>query len=191
MCKYITILARRKQIYMMSFKTLSKFYFSILLVSISFFSLAQTKEIDPLQKRVFNMSLNEIKDGTPQKKLLKDVMEFKNGKLFSDLLNEKYGYKWIKYRIEKDSIFTDSTDTEVRYLEIEASATDETNQTVMISLVQLEWDLDGTYKITKNDKLKKHFEVAGREKGGKPKKDKKNPPDKMRMEGEEPPQKKE
>ncbi|MDZ4665074.1 MAG: hypothetical protein SGJ15_09380 [Bacteroidota bacterium] len=176
---------------MMSFKALSKFYFSILLVSISFFGLAQTKEKDPLNKRVFNMSLSEMKDGVAQKKLLKDVMEFKNGKLYSDLLNEKFGYKWIKYRIEKDSIFTDSTDTEVRYLEIEASATDETNQTVMISLKQLEWDLDGTYKITKNDKLKKHFEVTGREKGGKPKKDKKNPPDKMRMEGEEPPQKKE
>ncbi len=175
----------------MSFKALSKFYFSILLVSISFFGLAQTKEKDPLNKRVFNMSLSEMKDGVAQKKLLKDVMEFKNGKLYSDLLNEKFGYKWIKYRIEKDSIFTDSTDTEVRYLEIEASATDETNQTVMISLKQLEWDLDGTYKITKNDKLKKHFEVTGREKGGKPKKDKKNPPDKMRMEGEEPPQKKE
>jgi hypothetical protein len=176
---------------MMSFKPLSKFYFTILLTSISFFGLAQTKEKDPLNKRVFNMSLAEMKDGVAQKKLLKDVMEFKNGKLFSELLNEKFGYKWIKYRIEKDSIFTDSTDTEVRYLQIEASATDESNQTVMISLIQLEWDLDGTYKITKNDKLKKHFDVTGREKGGKPKKDKKNPPDKMRMEGEEPPQKKE
>jgi hypothetical protein len=176
---------------MMSFKPLSKLYFSILLVSISFFSLAQTKEKDPLNKRVFNMSLAEIKDGVAQKKVIKDEMEFKNGKLYSNILNEKFGYKWIKYRIEKDSIFTDSTDTEVRYLQIEASATDETNQTVMISLTQLEWDLDGTYKITKNDKLKKQFDVTGREKGGKPKKDKKNPPDKMRMEGEEPPQKKE
>lgn len=87
----------------MSFKPLSKFYFTILLTSISFFGLAQTKEKDPLNKRVFNMSLAEMKDGVAQKKLLKDVMEFKNGKLFSELLNEKFGYKWIKYRIEKDS----------------------------------------------------------------------------------------
>ncbi len=174
----------------MSFKTLPKLYFSILLMSFSYFSLAQTKEKDPLNKRVFNMSLGEMKDGVAQKKLQKDVMEFKNGKLFSELLNEKFGYKWIKYRVEKDSIYTDSTDTEVRYLQIEASATDESNQTVMISLTQLEWDLDGTYKITKNDKLKKHFDVSGREKGGKPKKDKNKVPDKMRMEGEEPPKEK-
>lgn len=136
------------------------------------------------------MSLSEIKDGNPQKKVLADQMEFKGGKLYSDLLFDKFGYKWIKYRIEKDSIYTDSTDTEVRYLLIEASATDETNQTVMISLVQLESDLDGTYKITKNDKMKKYFEVVGREKGGKPKKSKDKVPDKMRMEGEEPPKEK-
>jgi hypothetical protein len=54
----------------------------------------------------------------------------------------------------------------------------------MISLTTLEWDIEGTYKITKNDKIKKHFEVTGREKGGKPKKNKKNPPEKMKMEGE-------
>ena len=36
---------------MMSFKPLSKFYFTILLTSISFFGLAQTKEKDPLNKR--------------------------------------------------------------------------------------------------------------------------------------------
>jgi hypothetical protein len=175
---------------MMSFKTLSKFYLCVLLVSFTFFSKSQTKERDPLNKRVFNMSLAEVKDGVPQKKLLQDEVEFKGGKIFSSLLNEKFGYKWIKYRLEKDSIYTDSTDTEVRYLQIEASATDEGNQTVMISLTQLEWDLDGTYKITKNDKLKKHFDVTGREKGGKPKKDKNKVPDKMRMEGEEPPQEK-
>ena len=133
------------------------------------------------------MSLVEIKDGVAQKKILKDEMEFKNGKLFSDILHDKYGYKWIKYRIEKDSIYTDSTDVEVRYLEIEATATDESNQTVMISLVKLEWDLDGTYKLTKNDKLKKHFDASGRAKGGKPKKNKNKTPVKMRMEGEEPP----
>ncbi len=171
----------------MSFKALPKFCLCILLLSFTFSGKSQTKEKDPLAKRVFNMSLNEVKDGTPQKKLLKDEVEFKGGKIFSSLLNEKFGYKWIKYRVEKDSIYTDSTDTEVRYMQIEASATDESNQTVMISLVQLEWDLDGTYKITKNDKLKKYFEVTGREKGGKPKKDKNASKEKMRVEGEEPP----
>lgn len=176
---------------MMNFKILTKAQFLIAFCIFSISALAQTQEKDPLHKRIFNMSLNEVKDGAPQKKLLKDELEFKNGKLFSTLLNEKFGYKWIKYRIEKDSIYTDSTDTEVRYLDIQATATDESNQTIMITLVTVEWDIEGSYKITKNDKLKKYFEVVGREKGGKPKKDKKNPPEKMRLEGEEPQQKKE
>lgn len=167
----------------MNIKVFSKAALLLLFSFYSFVSIAQ-KEKDPLNKRVFNLSLNEVKDGQPQKKLLQDKLEFKGGKLFSDFMFDKYQYKWIKYRIEKDSIYTDSTDTEVRFLAIEATATDESNQTVMMSFNILEWDIEGTIKITKNDKLKKHFEFVGREKGGKPKKDKKNPPEKQRMEGE-------
>lgn len=102
-----------------------------------------------------------------------DKLYFKNGKLFSDFLYDKFGYKWIRYRINKDSIFTDSTDTEVRFLLVEASLTDDNNQTVLLDFTTQEWDLDGTIKITKNDKLKKYYDMAGREKGGKPKKVKK------------------
>jgi hypothetical protein len=176
----------------MKFTHISKKLLLILFISITAISFAQKEEIDPLKKRKFNVSLNEIKDGVPQKKLLPDLIEFKNGKLFSDFLSDKFQYKWIKYRIEKDSIYTDSTDTEVRFLAIEATATDEGNQTVMMSFTILEWDIEGTIKITKNDKLKKHFEFVGREKGGKPKKKKKKDgEDKMRMEGEPAEQKKE
>jgi hypothetical protein len=90
--------------------------------------------------------------------------------LFSDYLYDKFQYKWLKYRINKDSIFTDSTDTEVRLLEVEATVTDEANQTVNISFSVQEWDIEGGIKITKNDKLKRAFDFVGREKGGKPKK---------------------
>ena len=67
--------------------------------------------------------LDESKDGVAGKKAISDKLEFKEGKLFSDYLYDKFGYKWIRYRINKDSIFTDSTDTEVRLLVVEASAT--------------------------------------------------------------------
>ncbi|HQQ94792.1 MAG TPA: hypothetical protein PLQ93_09570 [Bacteroidia bacterium] len=130
-------------------------------------------EMDPLNRRKFNVMLDEVKDGVPTKKTIKDVMYFKSGRLFSDYLYDKYQYKWIRYRINKDSIFTDSTDTEVRYLEIEASITDEANQSAIFNLVAVEWDIDGTIKITKNDKVKRYFDVVGREIGGKPKKEKK------------------
>ena len=107
------------------------------------------------------------------KKTIADQVTFKDGKLFSDYLFEKFGYKAIRYRINKDTIYTDSTDTEVRQLEVEASATNEDNQTAAITFTTVEWDIDGVIKITKNDKLKKYFDFAGREKGGKPKKEKK------------------
>jgi len=137
------------------------------------FNTIQSQEIDPLNKRKFNVLLDEIKNGESVKKGIADLFYFKAGRFFSDYLYAKYQYKWIRYRINKDSIFTDSTDTEVRYLEIEASITDESNQTAILNFVIQEWDLDGTLKITRNDKLKRYFEVVGREKGGKPKKPKK------------------
>lgn len=130
-------------------------------------------EKDALHKRQFNISLTEVKDGVPAKKVIADQMDFKDGKLYSEFLEEKFGYRWIRYRINKDSIYTDSTDTEVRLLQVDASATNEDNQTVIITFDQVEWDLDGSIKITKNDKVKKYYDMSGREKGGKPKKVKK------------------
>jgi glycine cleavage system aminomethyltransferase T len=61
----------------------------------------------------------------------------------------------------------------VRLLEVEASTTDEKNQTIFVNFNTVEWDAEGTIKITKNDKIKKQFDFVGREKGGKPKKEKK------------------
>jgi len=140
----------------------------LFLLSISF-----KVEKDPLHKRIFNTQVTEVKEGSaPVKKPAVDKMTFKDGKLFSDFLFDKFQYKWLKYRINKDSIYVDSTETEVRLLELESTITDEANQTVIINLSIVEWDLEGTVKITKNDKLKKAFDISGREKGGKPKKPK-------------------
>lgn len=135
------------------------------------FVLANDK--DALHKRIFNITIFETKDGQPSKKSETDKIEFKNGKLYSYYLYEKFQYKWIKYRINKDSTYTDSTATQVRLLEVEASVTDDKNQTVIINFSTVEWDIEGTIKITKNDLLKKQMDFVGREKGGKPKKEKK------------------
>jgi hypothetical protein len=156
-----------------SFK-LFTFALVCLLVLVSF-----KGEKDPLHKRVFTIMLDEVKDGVPSKKGIADKWSFKEGKVFSDYMYDKFGYKWMRYRINKDSIFTDSTDTEVRLLEVESSFTDENNQTLTINFTSLEWDLDGTVKITKNDKIKKYFDFVGREKGGKPKKEKKKKENKI------------
>ena len=150
------------------------FTFSGLLLAVIFFMCFTFKgEKDPLHKRIFNINLTEVKDGAPAKKSTMDKIEFKDGKLFSDFLFDKYQYKWLKYRINKDSIYTDSTDTEVRLLEVEATVTDDKDMTIAINFTVVEWDIDGTIKMTKSDKPKKIYDFAGREKGGKPKKPKK------------------
>jgi len=163
----------------MMIKKQISFKYLMLATVVLFFALAFKTEKDPLHKRKFNIMLDESKDGVAGKKAISDKMEFKDGKLFSDYLYDKFGYKWIRYRINKDSIFTDSTDTEVRLLVVEASATNPDNTTVTINFESQEWDLDGTIKITKNDKLKKYFDFVGREKGGKPKKIKKKKENKL------------
>jgi len=166
----------------MSIRHTKKFQL-IIAATLLIFLFAFKSEKDPLHKRVFHVSLTEVKDGIPAKKSILDKFEFKDGKLFSDYFYDKFQYKWIRYRINKDSVYTDSTDTEVRLLEVEGSFTDDANQTVMMNFSIVEWDLDGMIKITKNDKIKKYYDIVGFEKGGKPKKikKKKNPSDSLNL----------
>src|SRR5688572_11930356 len=108
---------------------------ALTLMLIVFICWGFKSEEDPLHKRSFTTSLSETKNGVVSKKVINDRMYFKNGKLFSDFLCDKFGYKWLRYRISKDSVFTDSTNTEVRLLLLEISETDEKNQTVYMDLI--------------------------------------------------------
>lgn len=127
-----------------------------------------SKDKDPLHKKIYNTLVIEVKDGQNAKKTLPDELEFKDGKLFSTFLNEKFDYKWLKYEINKDSTYIDSTETEIRYFELECSYTDDKDQTMVMKCVIDEFDVDGEVKITKNDKLKKMFVFNGKEKYVKP-----------------------
>lgn len=143
------------------------------LAGLFFLFSAFIDEKDELHNRVFNTSLSETRNGVVMKKVIADKITFKDGKLTSDFLKKKYGFKFIRYRINRDTSYIDHTDTEVRLLEMEATATDETNLTVSMAFSVLEWDIDGVIRITKNDRLRKYYDLSGREKGGKPKKIKK------------------
>lgn len=139
----------------------------------SFAAFAGDDDNDALHNREFNVSLSETRNGVVQKRLISDLIKFKHGKIQSEYLKDKYGFKYIRYRVNLDTIYTDHTGAEVRMIKLVASATDESNLTVHMELTQLEWDLDGFVRVTKNDRLRKYFDLAGREKGGKPKKPKK------------------
>jgi len=130
-------------------------------------------EEDPLHKREFTASLSETRNGIVQKRVIQDFVRFKNGRIQSDFIKKKFGFKYIRYRINQDTSYVDSTGANVRKIKFEASATDENNITVQMVLTSLEWDLDGYIRITRNDRLKKYYDLSGREKGGRPPKQKK------------------
>ncbi|GIV27620.1 MAG: hypothetical protein KatS3mg027_1434 [Bacteroidia bacterium] len=133
-----------------------------------FFVAFRDKDKDPLHKRIFNTNITEIKSGVPTNKIMKDELEFKDGKVFSNFLNDKFNVSWLKYVIEKDTSYVDSiTEAQVRYFEIKASVkNEEKEETTLFCKIENE-NIEGEIKIMKNDKLKKHFEFSGSEKATK------------------------
>lgn len=120
---------------------------------------------DSLDKRIFTVTMTEIKEGSPPKKGVEDEIEFKAGKgMFSTFLFDKLEYKWLKYEITKDSVYTDEEQNESRWVEAEISTTDDKDQTMVMKCVVDNYDISGEVKITKKDKLKKKYEFSGKEK---------------------------
>jgi hypothetical protein len=130
------------------------------------------KDKDPLGKRKYDVTHIEVKDGKNSPKGATDEFEFKDGKMFSNFLFEKFEYKWMKYKVTKDSAYIDETETEIDYLEVECSYTDDADQTMTMTCKIDNYDIEGEIKITKKDKLKKMFIFNGKEKYN-PKRDKK------------------
>ena len=66
--------------------------FKLLALSAVFllFVNAFIKEKDPLNKKIYLTTVIEVKDGQNAKKGVADELEFKDGKLFSNFLNQKF-----------------------------------------------------------------------------------------------------
>jgi hypothetical protein len=120
---------------------------------------------DSVDKRKFIINITELKDGAPPKKAVEDEIEFKAGKgVFSQFLYDKHEFSWTKYEVSKDSTYTDEYDNENHYSEVEATATDKSDQTIIMKFVVDNYDISGEFKLTKKDKLKKRYEFTGKEK---------------------------
>ncbi len=142
----------------------------ILFVSVvcSIYAVFKDKDKDPLHKKTFNTNITEIKNGVASNKTIKDEIEFKDRKVFSNFLNDKFSIGWMKYVIEKDTTFIDSVlETEVRYFEVKASFTNDDKEETLLNCKIENENIEGSIKISKNDKLKKHFEFIGMEKATK------------------------
>jgi hypothetical protein len=126
---------------------------------------------DPLHGKVYEVQQTEFKDGVPKTtgKPKSDEIMFKNGKLFSDFAADPLKFdKMIKYEIKKDSSYTEE-DEERHYYEIEASTENDDGTVLTIAIKIDDIDIEGSMKLTKSDKLKKHYEFIGKEKAKKKK----------------------
>jgi hypothetical protein len=122
---------------------------------------------DVLNKKIYTLQVNEMKDGQPKsKKPMDDELEFKDGKVFSNILFDKHEFKWMKYKVTKDSTYEDEGEQK-HWIEAESSSTNEKDETVVISIKVDNFDVDGTYKLTKHDLPKKLYQFIGKEKAKK------------------------
>jgi hypothetical protein len=125
---------------------------------------------DALHKKKFTIQINEFRDGKPgTKKPVEDEIEFKDGKLFSMFAFDKMQFKWMRYTLKTDSTYTED-EIEKKYYVVECSSTNEKDETLYIDIKIDNYEMEGSMKLTKNDKPKKYFEFSGKEQAGKEKK---------------------
>lgn len=134
-------------------------------VCVASFSLLSFKgDKDALNKKIYTVQVDEIKDGKPKgKKPSDDEIEFKDGKVFSNLAFERHEFKWMKYKITKDSTYDDEGEKK-QWIEAESMATNEKDETMVINFKVDQYDISGTFKLTKHDVPKKLYEFTGKEK---------------------------
>lgn len=148
-----------------------KLFFKGLLIPVVLMLFSFRGEKDALNKKIFTASVTEIRDGKPKSgKPGEDEIEFKDGKVFSTFCFDKLEWKWIKYNIVTDTTFIEEDSTETRKFVVEASSTNEKDETLYMNFVITNYEIEGSYKLTKRDIPKKLFEFQGREKVKKSKK---------------------
>lgn len=131
-------------------------------LAFAFFSFKGDK--DALNKKIYTLQVDEMRDGKPKgKKPAEDELEFKDGKVFSNIAFEKHGFKWMKYKVTKDSTYDDEGEQK-QWIEAESMATNDLDETMIINVKVDQYDISGTYKLTKRDIPKKLYEFVGKEK---------------------------
>lgn len=127
------------------------------------------KEKDNLNNKVYTVTMTEAKKGGKSGKPIKDELEFRSSKVKSKTVMDQFGFGQIKYELEKDSTYTmEAGDSETTYIEFVAEAKDKDENTVKMTGTVDGYGIEGSVElIDKKDKVKKHFDFVGAEKGPK------------------------
>ena len=131
-------------------------------LALGLFSFKGDKDV--LDRKIYILQVDEIKDGKAKgKKPMDDELEFKEGKVFSNIAEQKHGFKWMKYKITKDSTYDDEGEQK-QWIEAQSMATNEQDETMVMDIKVDQYDVSGTFKLTKHDVPKKLYEFVGKEK---------------------------
>lgn len=138
---------------------------SILIASTSSFAQKKGKKEDNkskfLEGKKYIVKFYEMKP-TGRGKAIESTVIIKDGKIGSDLMEEKLKTEDATYNIKLDSTYTED-DTESRMVKLEANYSKEKDEADWDATIT-NYDIEGTVVQKKNGIEKKKFEFAGTEK---------------------------
>lgn len=141
--------------------------------------MAQKKDRDALNNKVYKVTMTEAKKGGKSGKPASDEIEFRSGKVKCKTLADPFGFGQIKYELTVDSSYTDGG-SETLYFEFSAEATDKEGQVIKMTGTIDGYGIEGALEmLDKKGKVKKHYDYVGGEKGAK------KPSKKKKGDGEE------
>ena len=135
-----------------------------LLVTSASYAQKKEKKVDKskyLEGKKYKVQFYEMKP-TGRGKALESTVTFKDGKVESELMNDKLKINGAAYKIILDSTYTED-ETESRLLKIEGQYSNDRDEAKWEATVN-NFDIEGTVVERKNGVDKKKFEFSGSEK---------------------------
>ncbi len=122
---------------------------------------------DKLDGKSFRIIINEKKGDVYSEKSFQHILEFEKGKLYCDeWLYEKFYFKELNYKIIKDSMYLEDSDT-IKFLKIDVTSRNNVDEDLKGNITFTNSDCEGVFKIFKKDMLKRVFEFSGSEQASK------------------------
>ena len=138
--------------------TLKSLFLSLSLLAVAT-TFAQKSKF--LEGKKYSVNFYEIR-ASGRAKAVPSFITIKNGKIQSDLMEEKIQLPLISYKVTLDSTYTED-ETEMHLIKFEAQFAEDKNEYKWEAQV-INYDIEGTVVQSKNGVVKKKYEFDGSEK---------------------------
>lgn len=112
-----------------------------------------------LDGQTFAVMQYEYKDEV-RGKSVEDELEIKSGKIFSLLMYDKHNFEEMKYKIIKDSAYSEGEDS-TKYIVFEAEGLNKSDETLKVEGVVDGTYIDGFMTVMAKGKTRKKYEFSG------------------------------